>query len=90
MSPILYAFPVFLGTIAIEAGLLRRRGRPGYDIPDALTSLHAGVLSQVAGVFTKLLAFAIYVLVYQKFAVAAWPTGFAGVGVLVWVAALVV
>lgn len=90
MSPILYAFPVFLGTIVLEALLLRRRGRPGYDIPDALTSLHAGVLSQVAGVFSKLLTFAIYVLVYQKFAVASWPTEFAGVGVLVWVAALVV
>lgn len=90
MSPILYAFPVFLLTMAVEAWLLRRRGLPGYDVPDALTSLHAGVLSQVSGVFTKLLTFAIYVLVYQKFAIASWPTDVAGVGVLVWIAALVV
>ncbi|MFZ4690767.1 MAG: sterol desaturase family protein [Polymorphobacter sp.] len=89
MSPILYAFPVFLGTMALEAWLLRRRGRPGYDVPDALTSLHAGVLSQVAGVFTKLLTFAIYVLVYQAYAIGSWPTGTAGLGPLVWVTALV-
>jgi len=85
MSPILYAFPVFLLTMAVEAWLLRRQGRPGYDVPDALTSLHAGVLSQVAGTFTKLLTFAIYVLVYQQFAIGSWPTD----NWLIWVVALV-
>lgn len=86
MSPILYAFPVFLLTMAIEAWILRRQGKPGYDVPDAITSLHAGVLSQVAGVFTKLLTFAIYVAVYQKFAMTSWPTDNAAV----WVVALIV
>jgi alkylglycerol monooxygenase len=85
MSPIIFAFPVFLLTLGIEAWLLRRQGKPGYDLPDALTSLHAGVLSQVAGVFTKLLTFAIYVGVYQQFAIGAWPSD----NWLVWVAALV-
>lgn len=85
MSPILYAFPVFMLTMAIEAWLLHRRGRPGYDVPDALTSLHAGVLSQVAGVFTKLLTFAIYVAVYKQFAIGSWPTD----NWLVWAAALI-
>jgi alkylglycerol monooxygenase len=86
MSPILYAFPVFLLTIAIEFWLLRRRGKTGYDLPDALTSLHAGVLSQVAGVFTKLLTFAIYALVFQKFAIGSWPMD----NWLIWAAALIV
>ena len=84
MSPILYAFPVFFASMGVEAWLLRRRGLPGYDIADALTSLHAGILSQVAGVFVKLLTFTLYVLVYQKFAVTAWPTDQA----LPWVLAL--
>ena len=84
MNPILFAFPVFLLTMVVEAWLLRRRGLPGYDIPDAVTSLHAGVLSQIAGVFTKLLTFAIYVLVFEKFAFVAWPTD----NPLLWVLAL--
>ena len=84
MSPILFAFPVFLLTMVVEAWLLRRRGLPGYDIADVVTSLHAGVLSQIAGVFTKLLTFAIYVLVFEKFAFVAWPTD----NPLLWVLAL--
>ncbi len=73
MNPILYAFPVFLLTMLGEAWLARRRGLTGYDTADALTSLHSGILSQVSGVFVKLLTFTIYVLAYQKFAVVAWP-----------------
>ena len=84
MSPILFAFPVFLLTMVVEAWLLRRRGTPGYDIADVITSLHAGVLSQIAGVFTKLLTFAIYVLVFEKFAFVAWATD----NPLLWVLAL--
>ena len=52
MNPILYAIPVFLVTILLEAWVARRRGIATYDIPDALTSLHFGVLSQVWGAFT--------------------------------------
>ena len=73
MNPILYAFPVFLGTMAAEAVIARRRGLKLYDIADSVTSLHTGVLSQVAGVFVKLLTFTVYVLVHERFAAFAWP-----------------
>ena len=53
MNPILFAIPVFLLTIVLEAWWARRRGLAVYDIPDAVTSLHHGVLSQLTGAFTK-------------------------------------
>jgi alkylglycerol monooxygenase len=84
MNPIVYAFPVFLVTMGVEALVARRRGLKLYDIPDAITSLHTGILSQVAGVFVKLLTFTLYVLVYQKFAAISWPTD----NILLWVIAL--
>lgn len=74
MSPIIFAFPVFLASIMLEAWLRWRRGLPGYDIPDALTSLHAGALSQVAGVIVRLLGFGVYALVFKEFALVTWPT----------------
>jgi alkylglycerol monooxygenase len=69
MNPIVYAIPVFMLTIVLEAWVARRRGVAVYDIPDAITSLHHGVLSQVFGLFTK---FGIYVLVYESFRMTEW------------------
>jgi hypothetical protein len=40
MNPIVYAIPVFMLTILLEAWVARRRGVAVYDIPDAITSLH--------------------------------------------------
>lgn len=65
MNPILYAVPVFLLTIVIEAWVARRRGLAAYDLPDAVTSLQFGLLSQVAAVFTRVFTLGIYVLVYE-------------------------
>jgi sterol desaturase/sphingolipid hydroxylase (fatty acid hydroxylase superfamily) len=74
MNPIVYAIPVFLGTVALEAFLARRQGKAVYDIPDMVTSLSAGTVSQVMGLFYKLLGFAIYIAVFNAFAVFHWPT----------------
>ena len=65
MNPMLVAIPVFMSTILLEAWIAHRRGVAVYDIPDALTSLHFGVLSQVWGAFTALLSFGMYVLVHD-------------------------
>ncbi len=65
MNPILYAIPVFMLTIGLEAWVAKRRARPVYDIPDAITSLHHGVLSQVIGLFVKVLTVGIYVGVHE-------------------------
>ncbi len=85
MSPIVYAFPVFLATMAAEAFVARRRGLALYDVPDAVTSLHTGMMSQIAGVFAKLLTFTLYVAVYDRFAATSWPTD----TLWLWVLALV-
>ncbi len=65
MDPILYAMPVFLLTIVVEAWLGHRRGRPVYDIPDAITSLQHGVLSQLSGLLFKFTLLGIYIAVYE-------------------------
>ncbi|TXH90392.1 MAG: sterol desaturase family protein, partial [Rhodoferax sp.] len=70
MNPIVYAIPVFMLTIVLEAWWAWRKRLPVYDIPDAVTSLHHGLLSQVMGVFTK---FGIYALVYESFRATEWP-----------------
>lgn len=86
MNPILYAIPVFLLTILIEAWVARRRAVAAYDIPDAVTSLQFGVLSQVSAVFTRLFTLGIYVLVYEHASLFELPVD----ALWVWVFALLV
>ena len=83
MNPIIYAIPVFMLTIAIEAmWAWRARGnrtsdvggrtRPIYQFADTISSLQIGILSRIAAAFPRLLTVGIYVLAYEKFAVASW------------------
>ena len=74
MNPIVYAIPVFMLAIALEAWLSHRRAdralgsRPseaGYEIADAVTSLHFGVVSQVAIAFTWLFTFGFYLHTFE-------------------------
>lgn len=71
------AFPVFLLAMIIEAVVMRKRGLPGYDMPDALTSMTLGGLSLIAGTFSRLFGFGLLVLAQQKLGVAIWPTDIA-------------
>lgn len=73
MNPIVYAIPVFMLTILAEAWLARRRGLRVYDIPDAITSLHHGVISQISGAFAKVLTLGIYVAIYENARIVEWP-----------------
>ena len=66
MNPILFAIPVFMATIVLEAWLAQRRGRAVYDVADAITSLHFGVLSQVSAAFSSLLGIGIYWWTYSQ------------------------
>ena len=76
MSPfqvIVLATPVFLLLIALEFawGWSRQRrgaGRNTYALGDTLNSISLGVLSQLSGVFTQLLAIGIYSLVQAELA----------------------
>lgn len=69
MNPIVFAIPVFMLTIVVEAWLARRRGLEIYDSADAVTSLHLGMFSQVAAGFSGLFLVGIYILVWQDFRV---------------------
>ena len=66
---IVLATPVFLALIGVELAIGRARGRAGYRLNDALSSIGLGVMSQIAGVFTALLTLGIYVAVHERFAV---------------------
>ena len=63
------ATPVFFALIALEFAIGRGRGHSNYRLNDALNSLSLGVMSQVIGLFTKLLAFGIYAAVYAAFSI---------------------
>jgi len=84
MNPIVFAIPVFLLTILLEAWIAHRRGVAAYDTADALTSLHLGVISQVVGLFTKLAMLGIYTAVWQHYRFTTLPDN----SVPVWVFAL--
>ena len=82
MSPIVYAIPVFLLSVLIEALIVSRVRKGGYDLADALGSLNFGVMSQLAGAGTKLLSFGIYVAVYHFARVVTWPETSLAVGIV--------
>ena len=86
MNPIVYAIPVFTASILLEIVVARWKRVPTYDIPDALTSLHFGTLSQTIGAFVKVLGFGLYVAVYERWHAMELPAN----AWWVWVAALVV
>lgn len=70
MSPIVYAVPVFMATILLEAWIAYRRsprqvGSGTYSVADAVTSLHFGIVSQVMIAFTWLFTFGFYLFVFE-------------------------
>ena len=74
MSPsqvIVLATPVFLLMIGAEFAWSRARGQTVYRLNDAVNSISLGIVSQLSGLFTKLLTVGIYSAVYH--AVAPWP-----------------
>ena len=67
---IVLATPVFLLLIAVEWLVGLARGRNTYRLADALNSIGLGIISQLAGVFTRLATIGIYGLVFEH--VALW------------------
>ena len=70
---IVLATPVFLLLIAMEYAVGRTRGRNTYRLNDTLNSVGLGVMSQVTGVFGKLLRIGMYTLVFEHVAVTRLP-----------------
>jgi sterol desaturase/sphingolipid hydroxylase (fatty acid hydroxylase superfamily) len=62
---IVLATPVFLLLIAAEALVGLRRGHNTYRVSDAMNSIGLGIMSQIVGVFTKLMTVGIYSAVYH-------------------------
>ncbi|REG94236.1 sterol desaturase family protein [Algoriphagus antarcticus] len=69
LSPVVIAIPMYFILMAIEMIALRFQKHPGYRINDAITNINCGVVSQVTGVFIKVLSIGIYVLIYENLAV---------------------
>lgn len=83
VNPIVYAIPVFFALIGLELWLAHRRRARAYDFADAVCSIGLGTLSQVSGIFSKLVMLGIYVAVYEHLrlfslaadSIAVWLTG---------------
>ncbi len=82
---IVLATPVFLLLIAVELAVGIARGRNTYRLNDSLSSIGLGVMSQLTGVFTRLLTVGIYSAVFAHVALWQLPSN----SVWVWVVALV-
>lgn len=74
LSPVVIAIPMYFILMAIEMIALRFQKHPGYRINDAITNINCGVMSQVTGVFFKVLSIGIYTVIYEKFAFFQIPT----------------
>jgi alkylglycerol monooxygenase len=70
---ITWATPVFFLLIGIELLVAKLRGRRAYATNDAMNSIGLGVISQIVGVFSKLLTFGIYAWCVQHLALFTLP-----------------
>lgn len=70
---ITFATPVFFGLIGLEWLVARLRGRQAYRAHDAISSIGLGVMSQLAGVFLKLLTVGVYAWCAKHLALFALP-----------------
>ena len=82
---IVIATPVFLLLIAIEWWVGIARGRNTYRLSDALNSIGLGVMSEIVGIFTRLMKIGIYTLAFEHVALWRLPSD----AWWVWLAALV-
>tara|TARA_R110002020_G_scaffold238224_1_gene450679 strand:+ start:172 stop:1371 length:1200 start_codon:yes stop_codon:yes gene_type:complete len=62
--------------MAVEMIALRFQKHPGYRLNDAITNINCGVISQVTGVFIKVLSIGIYTVIFQHLAVFNIPNNF--------------
>jgi alkylglycerol monooxygenase len=73
LSPVVIAIPVYFLLMAVEIIVLRFQKNPSYRLNDAITNINCGVVSQVSGVFLKVLSIGLYTLVYEKLALFTVP-----------------
>lgn len=83
---IVLATPVFLLLMAIEWWVGIARGRNTYRLNDALSSIGLGIMSEIVGIFTRLMKIGIYTLVFDHVALRKLPAD----AWWVWLSALVI
>jgi hypothetical protein len=67
LSPVVIAIPMYFILMGIELLVLRFQKSPTYRLNDAITNINLGVVSQVSGVFLKVLSIGIYTFFFEKF-----------------------
>jgi alkylglycerol monooxygenase len=72
MGIIQASIPLFFLLIALELAWSRATGRRVLRLNDSLSDLSCGILSQLAGVFTKLFTIGIFIVVADRWAVQRW------------------
>lgn len=84
MNLILYSIPLFLFLIFVEIFVDKIKGTEYYRVNDSLTSLATGSINQLVNVSSALIPFAVYVVLYENFAVFEL-----GDSIIVWITAFV-
>ncbi|MCH7403190.1 sterol desaturase family protein [Belliella kenyensis] len=74
LSPVVIAIPMYFLLMAIELIVLRFQKNPSYRMNDAITNINLGVVSQVTGVFLKILSIGVYTFIFEKFAFLSIPS----------------
>lgn len=69
ISPVLLAIPFFFLLMGIEWLIGRFRQISYYNFADTITNLNLGVGNQAFGLFFKLIVLAVYVWIYNRFAI---------------------
>ncbi|HSX61080.1 MAG TPA: sterol desaturase family protein [Tahibacter sp.] len=86
MNPIIYAIPVFFALIGLELMIAHRRRAVAYNFADAVCSIGLGAMSQVSGIFSKLVFLGIYVAVHEHLRLFSLPAD----SVAVWLSGLLI
>lgn len=69
LSPVIIAIPFYFILMGMEILALRFLKQGSYRINDTLTNINLGVLSQVTGIFLKILSIGVYTFIFEFFSV---------------------
>ena len=72
MTIILYSIPFFFLLMGLEVAVSARGDKRLHRLNDSVADLSCGILSQISGVFTKLLTVGIYIWVGSRWGVQEW------------------
>ncbi len=68
LNPIILSIPIFFILIGIELVAERISHQKLYSLPDSIANLSCGITSQLSGLFMKVFAVGIYMVIYENFA----------------------